>query len=220
MPFFWQQLSLSDIQLIGSVDLSIRPFLLHFKELNQSFNGGKIACLNLVSSKGKENTLKQRYEAIMTQTNLKQAQYFYFDFHQECEENSDPMMHMLQTKVFPQQIEPGGIFCEHQYILRQESGATKVATFIESRQSGILRTNCIDCLDRTNIAQSMASKLVLSKLILGANNLQAFEKSFTEPLIFLWAMAGDYISKQYSGTASVLTKKLLQGYQTIFDKVE
>jgi hypothetical protein len=66
----------------------------------------------------------------------------------------------------------------------------------------------------------MASKLVLSKLILGANNLQSHEKSFTEPLIFLWAMAGDYISKQYSGTASVLTKKLLQGYQTIFDKVE
>jgi hypothetical protein len=104
--------------------------------------------------------------------------------------------------------------------LRQDSGTTKVATFIESRQSGILRTNCIDCLDRTNIAQSMASKLVLSKLILGANNLQSHEKSFTEPLIFLWAMAGDYISKQYSGTASVLTKKLLQGYQTIFDKVE
>jgi hypothetical protein len=33
-------------------------------------------------------------------------------------------------------------------------------------------------------------------------------------------MAGDYISKQYSGTASVLTKVTLQGFQTIYDKVE
>ena len=161
MPFFWQQPSLTDIQLIGSVELSIRPFLLHFKELNQSYNGGKIACLNLVAGKGKENTLKSRYESIMKQTNLKQAQYFYFDFHLECAENSDPMMHMLKSKVYPEQIEPGGIFCEHQYILRQDSGSTKVATYVESKQSGILRTNCIDCLDRTNIAQFMASKLVL-----------------------------------------------------------
>jgi len=33
-------------------------------------------------------------------------------------------------------------------------------------------------------------------------------------------MAGDNISKQYSGTASVLTKITLKGYQSAIDKVE
>jgi hypothetical protein len=33
-------------------------------------------------------------------------------------------------------------------------------------------------------------------------------------------MAGDYISKEYSGTESVLTKYTLKGYQSTFDKLE
>ena len=33
-------------------------------------------------------------------------------------------------------------------------------------------------------------------------------------------MAGDNISKQYSGTSSVLTKITLKGYQNFFDKME
>ena len=33
-------------------------------------------------------------------------------------------------------------------------------------------------------------------------------------------MAGDKISKCYSGTESVLTKITLQGYQTTYDKIE
>jgi len=39
-------------------------------------------------------------------------------------------------------------------------------------------------------------------------------------MVFLWAMAGDFISKQYAGTNSVLTKITLKGYQSIYDKVE
>jgi inorganic triphosphatase YgiF len=33
-------------------------------------------------------------------------------------------------------------------------------------------------------------------------------------------MAGDLISRQYSGTASVLTKYTLKGYQNLYDKIE
>jgi hypothetical protein len=33
-------------------------------------------------------------------------------------------------------------------------------------------------------------------------------------------MAGDYISKHYSGTPSVLTKVTLKGHQNIYDKIE
>lgn len=30
-----------------------------------------------------------------------------------------------------------------------------------SQQEGIFRTNCIDCLDRTNVVQSLIAKVVL-----------------------------------------------------------
>ena len=45
-------------------------------------------------------------------------------------------------------------------------------------------------------------------------------EKFTEAIVFLWAMAGDNISKQYSGTPSVLTKITLKGHQNAIDKVE
>ena len=35
---------------------------------------------------------------------------------------------------------------------------------------------------------------------------------FHRTIIELWAMAGDFVSKQYAGTTSVLTKVTLQGY--------
>jgi hypothetical protein len=39
-------------------------------------------------------------------------------------------------------------------------------------------------------------------------------------LITMWAMCGDFISKQYSGTHSVLTEVTKKGYQNIFDKID
>lgn len=43
---------------------------------------------------------------------------------------------------------------------------------------------------------------------------------WTEAFIWLWAMGGDYVSKEYSGTASVLTQVTLKGHQTAIDKVK
>ncbi len=44
------------------------------------------------------------------------------------------------------------------------------------------------------------------------NNLEPLSEKFLEGMIFLWAMSGDFISKQYSGTSSVLTKITLKGH--------
>jgi len=43
---------------------------------------------------------------------------------------------------------------------------------------------------------------------------------WNDSLIYLWAMGGDFISKEYSGTESVLTKITLKGHQNAFDKVQ
>lgn len=38
-------------------------------------------------------------------------------------------------------------------------------TQIFSKQSGVVRTNCIDCLDRTNVVQSAISRSMLMSLL-------------------------------------------------------
>ena len=43
--------------------------------------------------------------------------------------------------------------------------------------------------------------------------------NWNEALIYLWAMSGDFISKEYSGTPSVLTQVTLKGHETAYDKV-
>jgi len=43
---------------------------------------------------------------------------------------------------------------------------------------------------------------------------------FKDELTYLWAFMGDFISKEYSGTESVLTKIVLKGFQTTQDKLE
>ena len=94
----------------------------------------------------------------------------------------------------------------------------RVVEQIDSKQTGVVRTNCIDCLDRTNVAQQIICLKTVSEFVVNQNELP--QKQVTECLIFLWAWAGDYISKQYSGTASVLTKITLKGHQNLYDKFE
>ena len=92
----------------------------------------------------------------------------------------------------------------------------KMVSTVERLQKGVIRTNCIDCLDRTNVAQQMICLESLMKLV---NGMQDAEQ-WNESLIYLWAMGGDFISKEYSGTESVLTKITLKGHQNAIDKVQ
>ena len=81
--------------------------------LNQDYNGGRILCINLVSTENKnEKMLKTRYEEIFEKCGIKDKQltYKYFDFHVECHKNSDPLMELVDNFVFPSNVEQAGIF--------------------------------------------------------------------------------------------------------------
>lgn len=54
------------MELKGSVEMSMRPFVQHFKMLNRDYNGGEILCVNLISTENKnEKMLKVRYEEML-----------------------------------------------------------------------------------------------------------------------------------------------------------
>lgn len=82
----------------------------------------------------------------------------------------------------------------------------KVNGAVSQRQGGVIRTNCIDCLDRTNVVQGVVGHRAM-EAALTAMGLLAPGSSVAHALPLLearfkhmWADHGDAISLQYAGT--------------------
>ncbi|RHY31579.1 hypothetical protein DYB32_003361 [Aphanomyces invadans] len=71
-------------------------------------------------------------------------------------------------------------------------------------QHGVLRTNCIDCLDRTNVAQFSVAMLALGQQLyaMGIRNTPVLESSsqILQELTTMFGHMGDVISMQYGGS--------------------
>lgn len=91
-----------------------------------------------------------------------------------------------------------------------------------NKQKGIIRTNCLDCLDRTNYVQSRIALVILQKIITCIND-EAGKEMIYEQKIFqqksliensmilnmfneLWADNGDSVSLHYTGIGSTHTE--------------
>lgn len=98
--------------LSGSVQHSVRPFTMHFEELYKDTFGGEIFCLNLVRGVKNDNEvmLKKRYEEMVAECKLPYLTYRFFDFHNECHENSEPMIAVVETEIWPKSISKTGLF--------------------------------------------------------------------------------------------------------------
>jgi hypothetical protein len=85
--------------------------------------------------------------------------------------------------------------------LESFGSTSAVNEVVTKHQSGVLRTNCMDCLDRTNVCQSSFAKYILDVQL----KEQGFDMS-AQPdqenswFNTLWADNGDAISKQYAST--------------------
>lgn len=81
---------------------------------------------------------------------------------------------------------------------------TELNSVIEKTQSGILRTNCMDCLDRTNVVQSATGQRALEKQLKAEGiEVDLLTDTSTQWFNTLWADNGDAISRQYSSTAAL-----------------
>ncbi len=98
---------------------------------------------------------------------------------------------------------------------------TKLDVLIQ-RQFGVLRTNCLDCLDRTNVVQTLFAKLHLQNwmqqlgLHISPYDRENMEISFNN----LWADNGDWLSKIYAGTGALKSSYTRNGKQTLFGFID
>ncbi|KAI9077356.1 hypothetical protein K1719_040669 [Acacia pycnantha] len=75
-------------------------------------------------------------------------------------------------------------------------------------QLGVVRTNCIDCLDRSIVTQSMIGRNMLEFQLRRLGVFEAEETITSHPNLdekfnIIWANHGDDISTQYSGTPAL-----------------
>lgn len=86
-----------------------------------------------------------------------------------------------------------------------QSAGVGMGVSIGLLQTGVLRTNCMDCLDRTNVAQFCCARIVIPRqlkalgLILSPNGLQ----DVTSQCMEMWAEHGDAIANQYGGSGAM-----------------
>lgn len=143
--------------------------------------------LNLINCKNHENELKQHYKQEMTKHNISHTNYDYKD------------------KKFASKKEVREEFVADMSGLLDKYGFDSNNT----KQTGVVRTNCIDCLDRTNVVQSFIAQYMLQKQLqnLNAKNtkqcVDAYKKAFVRN--------GNYLSVQYAGTGSLQSELITDG---------
>jgi hypothetical protein len=181
-------------QLQQSADSNFRAFKKHFSDLSAQY--GSLQVASLVEKHGVEAHIGEEYENNVARLNESggingaKVGFEWFDFHAVCR----------------------GMKFENVSILMDTLGSTLDAfgTTVEKdsklveRQTGILRTNCMDCLDRTNVVQSACGRRALEMQLQEEGfDLSSQVDQATEWFNTLWADNGDAISKQYASTAAL-----------------
>jgi hypothetical protein len=73
-------------------------------------------------------------------------------------------------------------------------------------QKGVLRTNCIDCLDRTNVAQYAYGLVALGRQLHALQFLDSpnidLDNPLAEELMRVYETMGDTLALQYGGSAA------------------
>ncbi|XP_017843031.1 phosphatidylinositide phosphatase SAC1 isoform X2 [Drosophila busckii] len=208
MPFFWQQLPnlryKPSPRLIPGKD-HLAALTAHFTEQLKLY--GQQVAVNLVDQKGSEGQLESTFARLVRELGNAGVRYEAFDFHHECRKMRWDRLNILIDRLAHEQDDFG-------FYHAFDNGN------LVSTQTGVFRTNCIDCLDRTNVVQSMLARRSLTAVLqkLGVLHVgQRVEHASSEfELLFkgVWADNADLVSLQYSGTGALKTDFTRTGKRT------
>ncbi|KAJ3300068.1 Phosphatidylinositide phosphatase SAC1 [Borealophlyctis nickersoniae] len=207
IPLFWKQVVNAKYQpklVVEPHPKTAESFRKHFTEQIQRY--GDQIVVNLVNTHGYELPMGQEFARQIKSMNDPRVRYVHFDFHRECKRMRWDRISLLIDQIQPQ-LETQG------YCLLD--GASKVVR----QQTSVVRTNCMDCLDRTNVVQSVLARralnLQLRELnVLGPNERVEDTGDFEKLFKHVWADNADEISRQYSGTGALKTDFTRTGKRT------
>lgn len=179
IPLFWEQApgllpGQQKIQITRSPQATQPAFDKHFEELEKKYS--TIHIVNLLSNERQgEVELSQRYRAHVARSSLNDRhdgdapsdhrllQETDYDFHAETRgvagyEAASMIRRYIEGSAegfgycLVEQVEDSGY---HQVLGDQHTAHSAMVL----QQQGIFRTNCLDCLDRTNLVQTIISQM-------------------------------------------------------------
>lgn len=218
VPVFWEQAAdllpgRQKITVTRSPEGTQPAFNKHIEDLEQVY--GAVHIINLLSdTKPAEVELSTLYRNAIghcpySQSKSGDAEHAllrdtHYDFHAETkgpagyEAAKDIRRHIANsTDGF-------------EYFLAEESDdpAEKAIDTYRKRmvvvlqQDGVFRTNCLDCLDRTNLIQTLISQMAVETFLV-AHKSDYAASDFWMRHSSLWADNGDSLSKIYAGTGAL-----------------
>jgi phosphatidylinositol-bisphosphatase len=141
------------------------------------------------------NLLVKTYKPIVS--HLNQRDFIWFDYHEQAR---------TVRNVTPEHFVRKMLTENTQYPIEQALQRQNLFTYIDdtthSLQQGILRINCIDCLDRTNNVQLTIGLRILF-MQLDSLQKRMNSNSLAEQLREMWINNGDHISRIYTGTGAL-----------------
>jgi phosphatidylinositol 4-phosphatase len=207
IPLYWRQTPNLKYKPAPQLDTLKDHQTACFKHLEtQVLQYGRQVLVNLIDQRGAEDILEKAFSQTVAVLNMPNVRYEAFDFHAECKKMRWDRLNILIDRLAHEQ-EDFAVF--H---LRRDG-------MLISSQEGVFRTNCIDCLDRTNVVQSMLAKRSLQSTLQKLGILyqqQKIEDFLAFEMLFkaVWADNADMISVQYSGTSALKTDFTRTGKRT------
>lgn len=208
IPLLWEQIvDLTYKPKIRTNNNENTPIVIekHFKDLQRRY--GDVLAIDLINQQGSEGVLSVAYGENMQRITNESIRYLPFDFHHICGHIHFERLSNLYDDI-REDLSKQGYFLKDPNDRKQEV------------QKGVVRTNCVDCLDRTNVTQSLLGRKALEVQL---KRIGIFEENDTieqfedleEKFKFLWADHGDDISIQYSGTGALKGDFVRYGKRTV-----
>jgi hypothetical protein len=239
VPVYWAEINTlkytPKLQVRG-VETAASAARKHFDEQISTYGDNYL--VNLVKQTGREVRIKDAYEQlvkILQSSPQERAEadsktpekfrviessdrrswydhlhYIYFDFHHETKG-----LKWHRTQLLLDQLQDGLTAGGYFHGIDTPSGGVDM----RRKQTAVVRTNCMDCLDRTNVVQSMLGRWTLTRMLYdigilrpgeNAQDDQTFEYLFRN----VWADNADVVSKTYSGTGALKTDFTRTGNRT------
>ncbi|KAL9559695.1 hypothetical protein MBANPS3_000318 [Mucor bainieri] len=201
-PKLWVNANLADEKVIGASRA-------HFDQQIKYY--GPQILVNLTNTKGYEYPVGQLYAAIVKELADPGLKYIHFDFHHECRK-----MRWHRVQLLVDQLEPD---LRQQGYCLYDASASEQDPVLRKEQTSVVRTNCMDCLDRTNVVQSTLGRWVLTRQLREIGILQSTEvvendEQFMQIFKNVWADNADGLSVPYSGTGALKTDFTRTGRRT------
>ncbi|KAL4870163.1 hypothetical protein BDV12DRAFT_62283 [Aspergillus spectabilis] len=229
VPIFWEQATgflpgQQKIEVARSIEATQHAFDKHIESLELEY--GAVHVVNLLSeSRPGEVELSTRFREHIRRNISGQRvdsnspadhsllRTTEFDFHAEAR---GPLGYGAGNEVKHELLHSLNGFA---YFLSEKgntSGPMKNGsgrTSVILQQEGIFRTNCLDCLDRTNLVQTIISSMALESFLLQENGVLSSDVHLRHST--LWADNGDALSKIYAGTGALRSSYTRHGKMSL-----